>query len=310
MENPRLRIKDLCELFGNSKQAYYKGFSYDYKEAAEESVVLAIVSDMRDQCPGIGTRKLQHLLAEHCGIRYGRDRLFDLLKREKLLLRQRHRKPRTTWSGHVFPVYPNKIKGIIPVRANEVWVSDITYIRVDGEFLYLFLITDMYSRKIVGWELASDMESRHAVRALEQAIAQKGESDQPTIHHSDRGSQYCCKAYVSKLTEAKIIISMTEKGDPKENAHAERINGTIKNEFLKALKPTSQTARVIVEEAIYRYNCLRPHASVGYLTPDEAHTRSGPLCRKWKTYPWYSKKRQEKSDNFALQPLPVEGSAI
>lgn len=266
--------------------------------------------DIRMQCPGIGTRKLQYMLREQYGIRYGRDKLFALLEREKMLIRQRHRKPRTTWSGHIFPVYPNLVKEIVPTRPNEVWVSDITYIKAEGAFLYLFLITDMYSRKIIGWELASDLLAKHAVSALEQAIEQKRKSQLPTIHHSDRGAQYCCGAYVSKLAEANITISMTEQGDPRENAYAERINGTVKNEFVKILTPTKQTVRMLVENAIHSYNQVRPHSSIGYLTPAIAHTKSGELKRMWKTYPWYSEKLSEKRVNFVPQPTWGDASVI
>lgn len=262
------------------------------------------------QCPGIGTRKLQYMLREQYGIRYGRDKLFALLEREKMLIRQRHRKPRTTWSGHIFPVYPNLVKEIVPTRPNEVWVSDITYIKAEGAFLYLFLITDLYSRKIIGWELSSDLLAKHAVSALEQAIEQKRKSQLPTIHHSDRGAQYCCGAYVSKLAEANITISMTEKGDPRENAYAERINGTVKNEFVKILTPTKQTVRKLVENAIHSYNQVRPHSSIGYLTPDIAHTKSGELKRMWKTYPWYSEKLSEKRVNFVPRPTWGDASVI
>lgn len=259
----------------------------------EDEVVLQIICDIRQICPRIGTRKLQYMLLQEYGIAYGRDRLFELLERENLLVRQRHRKPRTTWSGHIFPVYPNLVADLIPSRPNEVWVSDITYIRTEDGFQYLFLITDMYSRKIVGWELAKDLGTEHALVALEQAIAQK-KDDNPTIHHSDRGTQYCCAAYVGRLKNAGIHISMTEKGDPRENAYAERVNGTIKNEFLKPINPTQATLRIAVAIAINNYNSKRPHLSLGNLTPDIAHTMTGPIKRHWKHYPWYSKDNSKK----------------
>lgn len=268
--------------------------------------MVEIISDIRSRCPGVGTRKLQHMLSDHFSISYGRDRLFELLDKEKMLLRQRHRAPRTTWSGHIFPTYPNLVRDIIPTRPNEVWVSDITYIKIDNEFLYLFLITDMYSRKIVGWELASDMQATHAIKALRQALEQKGESKLPTIHHSDRGSQYCCSSYVAELRQSEILISMTEKGDPRENAYAERINGTLKNEFLKKLNPTEETARTMTQKAIEAYNHIRPHSSIGYMTPAKAHTQTGPLKRLWKTYPWYRTKVSAQSNTFVNNPTTKE----
>jgi transposase InsO family protein len=242
------------------------------------------------------------MLQEQYGIKYGRDKLFNLLEREKMLIRQRHRKPRTTWSGHIFPVYPNLVREIVPTRPNEVWVSDITYIKVSDKFWYLFLITDMYSRKIVGWSLAQDMQTVHAIEALYGAIEQREASTLPTIHHSDKGTQYCCAAYVDILKGANIEISMTEKGDPRENAYAERINGTIKNEFLKRMTYTELTVRMVVENVITAYNNTRPHASIQYKTPQIAHEGSGKLKRTWKRYPWYHKKISEKSANFAVQP--------
>lgn len=250
------------------------------------------------------------MLREQYDITYGRDRLFTLLDRAGMLIRQRHRKPRTTWSGHIFPVYPNLVKNLLPTRPNEVWVSDITYVRVDDEFLYLFLMTDMYSRKIVGWELADDMLADNAVKVLQQAIVQKGESDLPTIHHSDKGTQYCCGAYVALLRRAQIAISMTEESDPRENAYAERVNGTIKNEFIKKLHPTKETVHMLVANAIHAYNHVRPHSSIEYLTPAVAHTKTGELKRLWKNYPWYSKNNSEKRANFATQPTDGDASVI
>ena len=250
------------------------------------------------------------MLHQQYNISYGCDRLFALLGRAGMLIRQRHRKPRTIWLGHIFPIYSNLVKDMTPTRPNEVWVSDITYVKVDDGFLYLFLMTDMYSRKIVGWELAGDMLADNAVKVLQQAIEQKGESDLPTIHHSDKGTQYCCGIYVAILRRAQIAISMTEESDPRENAYAERINGTIKNEFLKRLHPTKETVHRLVANAIHAYNHLRPHSSIEYLTPAVAHTRTGKLKRLWKTYPWYSKKNSEKRAKFAPQPTEGDASVI
>lgn len=163
-------MADLCELFGVSKQAYYKGNRTEYTEVITNEVVTEMVQDIRRRCPGVGTRKLQKMLDKYYNVNYGRDRLFALLDRHGLLLRRRHRQPRTTFSGHIFPVYPNLLKEIAPMRPNQVWVSDITYIRMKDGFMYLFLITDMYSRKIVGWALADNMMAKNAVAALRMAI--------------------------------------------------------------------------------------------------------------------------------------------
>lgn len=298
-EDSAARVEDLCGLFGVTKQAYYQGVKFSYKEVAEEDVVIEMVKDMREKCPGIGTRKLQMMLRANYQVDYGRDRLFRLLDREGLLLRQRHRKPRTTFSGHLLPVYPNLVKGITPMRPNHVWVSDITYVKVDGAFMYLFLITDMYSRKIVGWALASDMGAEHAVSALKMALRQRGDKSAELIHHSDRGTQYCSQRYVKLLRKNGASVSMTENGDPRENAYAERVNGTIKNEYIKRMDISAENAPKVVAKAINNYNDNRPHASIEWLTPSEAHQMEGLLDRKWKHYPWYKARNTEKSPNFA-----------
>lgn len=302
-------VSELCELFGVSKQAYYKGNRAEFSEVIADEVVAEMVRDIRKRCPGVGTRKLQKMLVKYYNLDYGRDRLFSLLDKQGLLLRRRHRQPRTTFSGHIFPVYPNLVKEIVPMRPNEVWVSDITYIRVEDGFMYLFLVTDMYSRKIVGWALADNMMAEHAVAALRMAISQKADLRLSTIHHSDKGTQYCCAAYVKMLKRNNILISMTEAPDPRENAYAERINGTIKNEFLKPLKPTRSNVYDVVREAIHNYNTFRIHASIGWLTPEEAHHSEGPLERKWKHYPWYHKDVSEENANFADIP-PIGDTSV
>lgn len=295
-------MAELCELFGVSKQAYYKSNRAEFSEVIADEVITEMVCDIRKRCPGVGTRKLQKMLDKYYNISYGRDRLFSLLDRHGMLLRRKYRQPRTTFSGHLFPVYPNLVKEIVPMRPNEVWVSDITYLHVENGFMYLFLITDMYSRKIVGWALADNMMSDNAVAALRMAIAQKADLRLPTIHHSDKGSQYCCTAYVRVLKRHNIQISMTEAKDPRENAYAERINGIIKNEFIKQLKPLRSNAKDIVETAIYNYNFFRIHTSIEWLTPEEAHHTEGVLERKWKHYPWYHKDKSEKNIIFADNP--------
>lgn len=305
MENPKLGISELCELFGVSKQAYYQGNKSDFSDIVAEEVVVEMVLDIRKRCPGVGTRKLQKMLEKFYGLNYGRDRLFSLLEKHSLLLRVRHRSPRTTFSGHLFPVYPNIVKDLIPTRPNEVWVSDITYIKVEGSFLYLFLVTDMYSRKIVGWSLADNMMAKNAVKALRMAISQKFDPMLPTIHHSDKGTQYCCADYIKVLKHHNINISMTDAADPRENAYAERVNGIIKNEFLRHLRPIRANAHAVVKIAIYNYNTFRIHSSINWLTPEEAHYTRGVLERMWKKYPWYHKDKSQENANFA--DIPPKG---
>lgn len=247
------------------------------------------------------------MLLQNYGVRCGRDRLFDMLDRAGMLLRQRHRAPRTTYSGHVMPVYPNIVANLIPLRPNQVWVSDITYVRVEKDFMYLFLITDMYSCKIVGWCLSDSMETSNAIKALKMAIAQRKDSSLPTIHHSDRGTQYCCSAYVRLLKKNHIEISMTENGDPRENAYAERVNGTIKNEFLKHRILTKENAQTVVAKDIDAYNYIRPHNSIGRLTPAAAHEQSGELKRMWCHYPWYHKEIPVDAADLTQESKDISG---
>jgi putative transposase len=167
----------------------------------------------------------------------------------------------------------------------QLWVSDITYIRLINEFAYLSLITDAYSRKIVGFCLRKDLSSQGCITALQMALMNRGYKRHPLIHHSDRGSQYCCKEYVALLTSNKIAISMTENGDPYENALAERVNGILKSEFkLYTSSVGLEETRQLVAKSIHNYNTVRPHASCDYLTPQQAHVTSGELKKRWKKY--------------------------
>lgn len=299
---PGENVDALCALFGSTKQAYYQRIKYEFAKRAADDVIVEMCRDLRETCPGVGARKLQRMLRDEFGVECGRDRLFALLDREGMLLRQRHRKPRTTYSGHLLRVYPDLVREVAPMRPNEVWASDITYVRAESGFLYLFLVTDMYSRKIVGWALAADMRACHAVKALKMAIRQKADPKLSTIHHSDRGTQYCSSDYVRVLRKNRILPSMTQGGDPRDNAHAERVNGTIKNEFLKQWDVTRSNANRLVDKAVTAYNDHRPHASIDWLTPSEAHLMEGPIERRWKKYPWYSQQNPGINANFAASP--------
>ena len=237
----------------------------------------------------MGTRKLHFMLnqrlTEH-KIAVGRDHLFDLLARYKLLIRTRRRKAITTDSRHWMRKYENLIREIKLDGADQLWVSDITYIRLMNGFIYLSLITDAYSRKIIGYSLRKDLNAIGCIEALQMALTNRILQSKPLIHHSDRGSQYCCKEYVALLRENNIIISMTNNGDPYENSIAERVNGILKSEFslYGSQHGFEQTAR-LVENSIASYNEIRPHSSCEYLTPEQAHRKKGRLERKWKNYP-------------------------
>ena len=223
----------------------------------------------------MGGRKLYELLEpfmlEH-QIKMGRDALFNVLATHNLLVKRRKRRVYTTQSFHWLRKYPNHIRDFIPRASNQLWVSDITYWKTDAGYLYISLITDAYSRKIVGYQVAETLESVETLHALKMALDDnKGSIDQ-LIHHSDRGIQYCSGVYVSLLKKHGIMISMTENGDPLENAIAERVNGIIKNEYLDGYEVnTLHVAKQLLDRVIEVYNNERPHMSLGNLTPNQVH---------------------------------------
>lgn len=283
-ESEKESQKTLCRLLGYTRQAYHKRRARGEREAVKAELVVQEVLRIRSIQKHIGVTKLHHMLegmrAEH-GIKMGRDRLGSVLRDEGLLVRRgKPRKPRTTFSSP-WKRYPNLIRDIVPYRPDQIWVSDITYVRVGDGFAYLSLITDAYSRKIVGYHLGRDMSARICIKALRMALRSRP-AREGLIHHSDRGLQYSCAAYVKLL--GRISISMTEKSDPLENAIAERVNGILKNELMQKTFESFTEARIGIDEAVDIYNNLRPHLSVNMLTPAEAHTRTGELKRRWKSY--------------------------
>lgn len=241
---------------------------------------------MRERQRRLGGRKLYYLLKEFLEehrMEIGRDAFFDLLREYSLLVRTRRtRKPRTTLSHWRGTRYPNLAKDMTLTGPNQLWVSDITYVRTREGFGYLSLVTDAYSRKIVGFHLSADLGAAGCARALRMALDNNPER-KGLVHHSDRGIQYYSAIYMHVLGK-DIRISMTENGDPLENAIAERVNGILKQEFLPRQCTSISEARRAVEEAVDIYNNERPHSSIEMLTPAEAHTRSGELKRHWKNY--------------------------
>jgi len=232
----------------------------------------------------MGTRKIYHLIKpdlESTGIKMGRDALFDMMDANNLKVTKRKRRHITTNSNHVFKKYRNLIKDVEPNAPNQIWVSDITYIRSGEKFLYLFLITDAYSKKIMGCKLADTLDSSHGVNSLQDAINNTCKPITGLIHHSDRGIQYCSKEYIKVLQENNIKISMTENGDPLENPVAERVNGILKDEYLNQYQ---NLTTLQLEKSIEKYNMKRPHLSCDMLTPELAHHGSGELKRRWKNY--------------------------
>lgn len=282
----KMGVGRLCMLFGKSRQAYYQKNSFIEEIQRVETIVLELVAGIRRELPCVGVQKLHWLmqtpLKAH-DIKMGRDKLNVLLRNHGLLVKRRKTIPKTTNSVHWLKKYPNLVKEIEINRSEQVWVSDITYICVGRDFNYLSLITDAYSKKIVGYYLHTLLTSDGSLQALEMALKGRTKSDQTLIHHSDRGVQYCSFDYVRTLREYDIDISMTENGDPYENAIAERINGILKGEFgLDKLFKTHYEAVYAVEKAINSYNVLRPHMSCDYMTPNQAHVSDLELIKRWK----------------------------
>jgi putative transposase len=249
------------------------------------------VGKLREVHPRMGTRKLYELLEpfmlEH-GIKMGRDALFDLLAANKLLVKKRKRNIQTTYSRHWLRKYPNLIKDFIAKAINQLWVSDITYWKINPQkHLYISLITDAYSRKIIGYQVAETMESIESSKALQMALSTLNKTNYPSlIHHSDRGIQYCSGRYVKLLQDYNIKISMTENGDPLENAIAERVNGILKEEYLNHYRVNNlQEAQDCIKQVVETYNSKRPHMSIGNLTPTKVHNNQHiEPKRLWKSY--------------------------
>jgi len=284
---PAKGLKTLCRLFGKTRHAYYERQRRVEDHQMQDELVLQQVLEIRESLPGLGTAKLYHklqpFLNEH-QIKMGRDYLYDLMRSYKLDIRRRKRKVCTTDSHHWMHKYNNLIKDGTFTEPEMLWVSDITYIRIPGKWTYLSLVTDAYSKRIMGYCLRTDMSAKGCLEALEMAISNRIYSDKKLIHHSDRGAQYCCKEYVDALLKDGIAISMTQNGDPYENAIAERMNGILKEEFyLHNSCAGFLHTKEKVARSIQVYNSERPHASCDYLTPEQAHLEHGPLKKDGET---------------------------
>lgn len=285
-------LAKLCGWFGVTRQAYYQKNWEQTFTSIEDHLIVQQVKDIRENHPRIGTRKLyemlQPFLMEH-QIKTGRDALFNLLSVNCLLIRRRKRRIQTTNSQHWYRKYPNLIREFVPSAPNQLWVSDITYWRINtSQHLYISFVTDAYSHKIVGYHVAKTLEAIESIKALQMALSGlRPESHLKLIHHSDRGIQYCSHAYVKLLQDYNIAISMTQNSDPLENPLAERINGIIKDEYLEVHTINNITdAEQLLETVVKLYNRERPHMSIGNLTPDLIHyskTSQKPE-RLWKNY--------------------------
>jgi transposase InsO family protein len=296
-------LAKLCGWFGITRQAYYQNNWEGISSTLEEDLIIHQVKEIRKNHRRMGTRKLYELLQpfilEH-QIKIGRDALFNMLSANHLLVRKRKRRIQTTNSYHWLRKYPNLVREFVPTKINQLWVSDITYWKIDtGEHLYISFITDAYSHKIVGYQVAETMEAIESIQALQMALSGLGPEShlQHTypvsnlIHHSGRGIQYCSNAYVKLLKDNNINISMTEKGDPLENAVAERVNGIIKDEYLETYNIDNlNDAKELLKAVVDLYNNERPHMSIGNHTPNNIHHSKTNIKtdRLWKNY--YRKK--------------------
>ena len=285
----RIGLVRICRLFGVTRQAYYQHFWQRESTGIEENLVLAQVLSIRKDHRVMGGRKLYEklhpfLLAHQ--VKMGRDALFDLLAANGLLVKKKRRRFITTFSNHWLRKWPTLIRQMKVTAINRLWVSDITYFKVAGDYVYISLITDAYSHKIVGYHLAETLETIETIKALRMALKQLPENlTEPLIHHSDRGVQYCSETYVKLLQDNGIAISMTENGDPLENAVAERINGILKSEYLKHYQTnTVQQAKEQLTQAVKLYNEDRPHFSIGLLTPELVHSKNLETEKLWKNY--------------------------
>lgn len=259
-------------MFGVSRQSFYKRKQSHLEKQAQQCKVVELVQGVRMNMPRIGTRKLYHILGEELNkLRVGRDKLFKILHINHMLVSPRKSYHKTTNSKHWLKKHKNKIIDLDINKPEQVWVSDITYIKTDQGHNYLSLVTDAYSKKIMGYYLSEDLKTEGCLKAVEMAIKNR-RYERPIIHHSDRGLQYCSDDYQSKLRASGIETSMTESYDPYQNAIAERVNGILKDEFLLGgISMDRAITKKIIKESIDIYNTQRPHYSCGYLTPEQMH---------------------------------------
>lgn len=264
-----------------SRQAHYKALACQRRKEQQHEAVVELVKQTRQRQPRLGTRKLHHLLQQplqESGIRIGRDALFGLLRQQNLLVRPRRAYHRTTNSRHHFDRHPNLLKPdaqqrVIATGCEQLWVADITYLATRDKTVYLSLVTDAYSRKIVGWHVHPTLQAEEVSQALHMALRHR-KTRQRLVHHSDRGIQYCSGHYQGLHRRHGITCSMTDGYDCYQNAMAERVNGILKDEFLLHRPADLGQARLMVGEAIAIYNQERPHDSLDKKMPDAVHRAS------------------------------------
>lgn len=270
-------------MFGVDRQVYYRSVKRGNIKRDKAEKVVAMVTELRQMMPCLGGREMYYLLqAQLEGLFIGRDKFFAILKANHLLIVPKRTYHVTTNSMHRFKKHDNLLINITIERPNQVWVADITYIGKRTNPIYLSLITDAYSKKIVGYYVAGNLSTESSVLALKMALKERKDKSESLVHHSDRGIQYCADAYQEVLQKNKILCSMTQNSDPYENAVAERINGILKQEFMiDRFDKSLETIKVLVKQSVDVYNEKRPHLSNYLLTPNQMHQQNKI---KFKTY--------------------------
>lgn len=289
MKYPGETIGRVSRLFGKSRQAFHQLEMRRTRRKVNDEILLVYVKEIRRRLPRIGTRKLYAMLQpimKSNAIKMGRDKLFVLLRKEDLLVKRRRKHVMTTDSDHAFKKYPNLIEEYLPTGPEQIWASDITYLSSEKGFVYLSLVTDQYSKRIMGYHVHDTLDANGPLEALKMALkARCYEDTSKLIHHSDRGAQYCCEDYITVLEKNGIQISMSRRGNPYDNAIAERVNGILKSEFyLDRFFTDISQVRLVVQQVVTTYNTLRPHASCDYMTPQQAHMQQGIMNKRWKNY--------------------------
>lgn len=261
---------------GISRQAYYKRNRAFDARTQQDQEVLGYVLEKRRRQPRLGTRKLHYLMSIEADApaRVGRDRLFAILRSARELVARKRAYHKTTDSHHRFRRHPNLLKAgpeqIVASRPEQVWVADITYLPTQESVAYVSLVTDAYSRKIVGHHVHESLHTDSVIKAMEKAVGER-RTTLPLVHHSDRGAQYCSELYQRLHARHRIRCSMTDGYDCYQNAMAERVNGILKTEFLLHRPKNLADAVKMVEESVLIYNGERPHLSLKYKTPDAMH---------------------------------------
>lgn len=273
-----------CYLFGVDRQVYYRKVRRKISKQSKAVQVVSMVIEIRKSMPRLGVRKLYYLLSDRLHLmKIGRDKFFDILRANHLLIEPKRSYHITTNSHHRFRKHQNQILDLDINRPEQVWVSDITYIGKREKPCYLSLVTDAYSKKIMGHYVADNLNTESSLLALRTAVKQRKNKDLPLIHHSDRGLQYCANDYQGALNKNGILCSMTQNSDPYDNAVAERINGILKQEFMiDKYNQDLDIMKSVVKEAINTYNKQRPHYSNYMLTPDQMHVQNQIKMRTYK----------------------------